>query len=202
MNTTPNPRQLTLSDIADTRAYERERAEFRRQVIEVKARRRVAVGTIITVLFENRQTIRFQIQEMARVERIATDEGIQIELDAYNPLIPAPGTLRATLFLELTSDEQMREWLPKLVGIETHLVIRLANGEEVRCVVDPDHAALLTRETETAAVHYIGCELTDAQIAAFTDGSALVIDHPAYRESVALRPETIAELRSDLLADE
>ena len=82
--------KLTLDDIADLRAYERERDRFRAHIIELKKRRRVPVGPFVTFLFENRETIRFQIQEMARVEKIITDEGIQHELDVYNPLIPTP----------------------------------------------------------------------------------------------------------------
>ena len=89
--------KLTLDDISDLRAYERERAEFRRHVIELKKRRRVHVGPIVTMVFENRDTIRFQIQEMARVERLITDEAIEHELDIYNPLIPEPGRLCASL---------------------------------------------------------------------------------------------------------
>src|SRR3954451_8240958 len=103
--------KLTIEDIADLRAYERERADFRRSVIELKKRRRVHVGPVVTLLFENADTIRFQIQEMARAEKILTDEGIQTELDIYNPLIPSPGHLAATLFIELTSDAELREWL-------------------------------------------------------------------------------------------
>ena len=96
-------RRLTLDDIADLRAYERERAEFSQHVIALKKRRRIHVGPHVTLLFENRDTIRFQIQEMARVEKILSDEGIEAELRAYNPLIPEPGTLSATLFVELTT---------------------------------------------------------------------------------------------------
>lgn len=194
-----NERKLHLADIAEQRAYERERADFRARVIELKARRRIALGTVMTLVFENRDTIRFQIQEMARVERLHTDDDIQIELDTYNPLIPDRGQLRATLFLELTSDEQMREWLPRLVGVEQHLLFRLADNSEVRCTVDPQHASQLTRETTTAAVHYIGWELDAAQVAAFTEGTELVCDHPAYRESAKLGATTIAELRADLV---
>jgi hypothetical protein len=80
--------KLTLDDIADLRAYERERDRFRSRVIAVKKRRRVAVGPFITLVFENRDTIRFQIQEMARVEKLLSDSAIQTELDIYNPLIP------------------------------------------------------------------------------------------------------------------
>src|SRR5438552_10146584 len=107
-------REMTLDDIADLRAYERERDAFRTQVKELKRRRRVSVGPLVTLVFENRDTIRFQVQEMARAERILTDEGIQTELDVYNPLIPGPGWLSATLLVELTSKEARMEWLPKL----------------------------------------------------------------------------------------
>ena len=194
-------RKLTLDDIADSRAYERMRNEFRAEMIEVRRRRRVAIGTVVTVAFENRDTIRFQIQEMARVEKIATDEGIQDELDAYNPLIPEVGELCATLFIELTSDDAMREWLPKLVGIETSVVLCLANGEDVRCAVDAQHAAQLTREHVTAAVHYITFRLRPDQVAAFGPGTVLAIDHPQYREETELPATTLSELSDDLGSD-
>jgi hypothetical protein len=198
MTTELSSRKLTLADIADARAYERERTELRARVIDLKSRRRVSLGTVVTLMFENRDTMRYQIQEMARVERTFTDQGIQEELDVYNPLIPEPGQLCATLFIELTSDDQMREWLSKLVGIEHSVVFHLPDGDTVRCVVDPQHAAQLTREHVTAAVHYITFQFTPAQVAAFVDGVVLAIDHPEYLESVELLPSTISELRADL----
>lgn len=193
-----SPRKLTVADIADTRAYERERDTFRAHVIELKRKRRVHVGTIITLLFENRDTMRFQVQEMARAERIFTDEGIQEELDVYNPMVPEPGQLCATMFIELTSDEEMREWLPKLVGVEQTVQFRLPDGQIVRCAVDPQHASQLTREHVTAAVHYVTFEFTPAQVAAMGEGTLLEISHPAYLESVELAPSTLAELLGDL----
>lgn len=194
-------RKLTLDDILDARAYERERPALRERIISLKHRRRVHLGTIITVTFENRETMRYQIQEMARVERIFTDEGINEELAAYNPMVPEPGQLCATLFIELTSDDQVREWLPKLVGIETHVRFVLPNGDHVRCEVDPQHAAQLTREHATAAVHYLTFAFTPEQAAAFGEGARLEIDHPNYLESVELSPTTLSELRADLLPD-
>ena len=190
--------RLTLADIADVRAYERERETFRERVIELKRRRRVHLGGVITVVFENRDTVRFQVQEMARVEHITTDEGIQAELDVYNPMIPEPGGLCATLFLELTSDDQVREWLPKLVGIERSIVFELPDGQTVRCGVEEQHAAQLTREHATAAVHFLQFRFTPGQVAAFGPGTRLAVDHPAHRESVELAPFTLDELRSDL----
>ncbi len=191
-------RKLTLADIADARAYERERVEFRTRVIELKRRRRVHVGTVVTLVFENRDTMRFQVQEMARVEHILTDQGIEDELAVYNPMIPEPGQLCATLFLELTTDEQVREWLPKLVGIEHALVFRLADGSEVRSTVEAQHASQLTRADVTAAVHFIHFRFTPAQVAAFGDGVVLAVDHPEYLEAVVLAPVTVSELLADL----
>ncbi|MGE3621302.1 MAG: DUF3501 family protein [Acidimicrobiia bacterium] len=194
--------KLTLDDIADLRAYERERVEFRTRVIALKKRRRVGVGPFTTLVFENRDTIRFQIQEMARAEKIISDEGIQTELDVYNPLIPELGSLCATLFLELTSQDELREWLPKLVGIEQAVLLRLGSGPEardVRCRPDPDHAEQLTRDEITAAVHYVHFDLDPTEVEALAAGPvALVVDHPAYQQEALLGPETVAELLSDL----
>ena len=198
-------RKLTIADIADARAYERERTELRAHVIELKHRRRVSLGTVVTLMFENRDTMRYQIQEMARAERIFTDAGIQEELDVYNPLIPEPGQLCATLFIELTSADQMREWLSKLVGIEHSVVFRLPDGtpdgSTVRCVADPQHAARLTREHVTAAVHYVTFAFTPEQVAAFGEGAVLAIDHPNYLEAVELASSTIVELGADLATE-
>ncbi|HEX2578264.1 MAG TPA: DUF3501 family protein [Aquihabitans sp.] len=194
--------KLTLDDIADLREYERERMQFRAGVIAMKKRRRISVGPVVTLLFESRDTIRFQIQEMARAEKIFTDEGIQTELDIYNPLIPEPAHLAATLFIELTTDEQMREWLPKLVGIERHVVFRLGEGPDadwVRCTVDADHEKQLTRDEITAAVHYVHFELTSNQIELFRTGPvSLVVDHPEYVHETPLTDENVAELVADL----
>lgn len=199
---TDHPRTLTLGDIADLRAYERERDGFRTHIIDLKKRRRVHVGLFVTLLFENRDTIRFQIQEMARAEKILTDEGIQTELDIYNPLIPEPGHLATTMFIELTNDGEMREWLPKLVGIERHIVLRLGEGDaavDVRCTVDPDHEKQLTRDEITAAVHYVHFALSPDQVAAFRAGPVtLVVDHPAYGYETPLDADNVTELLADL----
>jgi hypothetical protein len=195
-------RRLTLDDIADARAYERERAQFRDRVIALKKKRRVAVGPFVTLVFENRDTIRFQIQEMARVEKLYSDEAILHELDTYNPLIPDPGTLSATLFVELTSKDDLMEWLPKLVGIETALELRLADGVAVRNEVDEEHADQLTREDVTASVHYVRFRLTPEQVDAFSSGPVeLAIVHPNYEHVTALSDDTRAELARDLSAE-
>ena len=194
--------KLVLSDIADQRAYERERPEFRAAIIALKKRRRVHVGPILTLLFENRDTIRFQIQEMARVEKLTTDGAIQNELDTYNPLIPGAGQLCATVFIELTSEAELREWLPLLVGIEQSLLLVLGEGPDsvqVRAITEEAHAGQLTREEMTASVHYVRWELTPEQVEMVTSGPvSAAADHAAYSHHSALSPAAIAELSADL----
>ncbi|MCU1360122.1 MAG: uncharacterized protein JWN99_1411 [Ilumatobacteraceae bacterium] len=192
-------RRLTLGDILDVRAYERQRNEFRAAVMAVKQRRRISVGTLITEMIEKRDTMRLHIQEMARVEKLTTDQAIQDELDTYNPMVPEPGQLCATVFIELTTDDQMREWLSKLLGIERSFVFWLSDGSTVRSITDEQHDSQLTRDTVTAAVHYIRFEFTPAQVDAFDGTVVLATDHRNYAEAVELLPATVAELRKDLV---
>lgn len=199
MNTV-TPRKLSIDDIADVRAYEREREAFKAKVIAMKQRRRLALGPFVSVVFENRDTIRHQIQEMARVERLVSDQDIQTEIDIYNPMIPEPGQLCATLFIELTSDDQMREWLPRLVGIESALVFRLPGGRTVRAHTESQHASQLTRESITAAVHYVQFAFSDDEVEALRAGDVVfACDHPAYREEIALSEANRQEFLGDLL---
>jgi hypothetical protein len=195
-------RKLTLGDIADLRAYERERHEFRQHVIALKQKRRVGIGPFITFVFENRDTIRFQIQEMARVERLYSDEQIETELRIYNPLVPEPGHLAATMFVELTSEAELREWLPKLVRVERCASLRIGAGAGALVVpftLDPEHEAQLTRADTTSAVHYVHAALAPEMIERFAaEPVALVIDHPEYRHETALGGDTVAELLTDL----
>jgi hypothetical protein len=185
-------RKLVLDDISDLRAYERERDEFRRRVIDLKKIRRVHVGPFVTLLFENRDTIRFQIQEMARAEKLISDEAIQTELDGYNPLIPEPGSLAATLFIELTSKDELTAWLPKLVGIEQAAELRIgepSSGAQTTVGARPDsaHERQLTRDTITASVHYLHFALTPGEIEQFAAGPVSVaITHPNYAYAVEL----------------
>ena len=193
-------RKLQLSDIVDLRAYERDRESLRSSIIETKHRRRIGLGTVVTLMFENRETVKSQIQEMLRAEKVTNDAGVIEELKAYNPLIPEAGQLCATLFIELTTDEQLREWLPKLVGIENSIVFKLSDGSEVRSISEEGHAETLTRQDITAAVHYLRFEFTAAQVDAFALGDVQVAcDHPAYLEAVQLPTIVVTELLTDLL---
>jgi hypothetical protein len=203
---TMSTRKLVLDDIADMRAYERERVHFRQHVIELKHRRRVGVGPHVTFVFENRDTIRFQIQEMARIERLFSDEQIEAELRIYNPLIPEPGHVTATMFIELTEEAALREWLPKLIGIERAVLLRIGEGpnaERVAFTADGDHDERLTRDDITSAVHYVHLALTPAQIDRLAaEPAALAIDHVNYQYERRLGDATIAELLTDLRDDE
>lgn len=158
----------------------------------------MAVGPFVTLVFENRDTVRFQIQEVARVERILFDEAIQAELEAYNPLIPDPGTLSATLFVELTSEADLRTWLPKLVGIERSLALVLPDGTSVPCAVDEQHARRLSGAEATTSVHFVRFEPSPAQAAAFGPGAVVAASHPNYSYAAELGEATVAELRRDL----
>lgn len=197
------PGPLTLEDIVDLRAYEREREEFRARIIDLKRRRRIGVGPFVTLVFENADTVRFQIQEMARAERMLSDEAIQVELDTYNPLVPGPGQLSATLFVELTSEPALREWLPRLVGIERSGQVIIGAGSPsplvIGCAPEEGHAAQLTRSEMTASVHYVRWELDPPQIDAFAAGPvAIGIDHPAYSHQTLLSDDSLRELLGDL----
>jgi hypothetical protein len=192
-------RALGLDDITDLRAYERVRDDYRRRVIELKRRRRVALGPVLSLVFENQETVRFQIQEMARAEQITTDDGIRDELEVYNRLLPGDGELSATMFIELTSDDQLREWLPRLVGIERAVGIELGSGEVAMSTPEEAHAQALTRDDVTPAVHYIRFALSPGQIEALEAGpAALVARHRAYEARTPLGDATRAELAGDL----
>ena len=195
-------RHLTLEDIEDLRHYERTRPEYRDRIIALKRLRRVSVGPLVTLVFENRETVRFQIQEMARVEKMASDEQIRAELDVYNPLIPAPGELSATLFVELTDEEALRRWLPQLVGIERAVELRIGaspGADVVRSTPEAAHDVQLTREDVTASVHYIRFALSPDQVDRFAAGPVtLAVALPAYDEAAELADDVREELLGDL----
>ena len=193
-------RKLTVDDIVDLRAYERERTELRQRIIALKKTRRVALGPILTIVFENTETMRWQVQEMARAERMLRDEQIEHEVETYNSLIPDAGELSGTLFLELTSDAALREWLPRLVGVEHHVAVVLPDGTRVRGRPSDEDEERLTRPDTTAAVHYLRFTLTSGQVASFEQGPVRVlVDHPGYRYEAELDAVQHAALARDLV---
>ena len=162
---------LSISDIWDLREYERRRDDYRSWIIERKRNRRITIGDFITVVFENRDTVKFQVQEMVRAERMIDDTRVQAELDAYNPLIPGDSELSATLFLEFTDEASMREWLPRLIGIERAVQLHIGN-RVVSCQPEEEHADMLTRSDVTSSVHYIRFPLDAQDVAALRDSTS------------------------------
>jgi hypothetical protein len=190
-------RKLTLDDIKDLREYERERDEFRRHIVEMKKRRRVQLGDLLTITFENTDTMRFQIQEMARIERMLTDDQIRNEVDTYSQLIPDPNELSGTLFVEIDDKERLYEWLPKLAGIQRAVSIWLHDGSSVPST--PEDEERLTREETTTTVHYLKFRFAPEQIEAFAAGPVrIVVDHPNYDAVVELTEAQRSELVEDL----
>jgi hypothetical protein len=194
-------RKLTVDDIVDHRAYEREREEFRAAIIAMKKRRRIALGPLITIVFENTDTMRFQVQEMARAERMLTDDAIAGEVATYNELIPDPGELSGTLFIELTDDASLREWLPKLRDIEFHVHFDLGPADRAQRVTGiPRDEERLTRDDITSTVHYLHFPFDAEQRELLGGGPArIVVDHPEYEASVELTDEQRTELAGDFV---
>ena len=191
-------RKLLLDDIADLRAYERERPVFREHVIELKRRRRVSLGTVLTLLFETRDTIRFQIQEMARVEKLIRDEQIQDELDAYNPLIPQGSELTATFMIEIDDPIRRARVLDGLGAIENSAFIRVG-GETIQGVAEADQDRK-REDGKASSVQFVHFAFTPAQVAAFKQPGAEVVlgfSHRNYGHMAAMAENIRAELAGD-----
>lgn len=189
---------LAPSDILSIEDYERQRDAVRARIIELKRRRRISVGPLITLIFENRETLHFQIQEMLRVERITDPDKVQEELDVYNALLPAPGELSATLLIEITEQAEMKMWLDRFIGLDHgEKVAIVAGGERVY----GDFEGGRSQEAKISAVHFVKFRPTASMRDAFADlrrPVSLLIDHNGYREEVpvpgSLREEWLADL--------
>jgi len=179
-------------------AYARERAAFRARVLAHKKPRTVHLGEHVTLTFEDELTIRYQIQEMLRIEKTFEEAAIQDELDAYNPLVPDGANLKATMLIQYEDVDERRRMLAQLRGIEDRVWIRVQDCESVFAIADED----LDRENEqkTSSVHFLRFELAPGMIAALKRGGALAmgVDHPVYRVEVDPVP---AETRDALVRD-
>lgn len=180
-------------------AYAKERPAFRARVIAHKKPRTVHLGEHVTLLFEDELTIRYQVQEMLRIERTFEEAGIQDELDAYNPLIPDGSNFKATMLIEYEDADERRDALARLKGIEDAVYVEVEGQPRVMAIADED----LPRENDqkTSSVHFLRFELSPAMVAALKAGASLGVgvDHPAYRASVApVGDETRAALVADL----
>ena len=189
---------LTPADLLSLEHYARERAAIRTRMIGYRAARRLHVGPDCTWSFEDRETVRYQVQEMLRTERIFEAAGIAEELAAYNPLIPDGHNLKATLLIEYPDPKERARRLSELRGIEKRSWLRVEGHEAVYAIADEDLER--TNDDKTSAVHFLRFELTSAMIASLKSGSTLAagIDLPAYTQVVDPVPE---QLRVALLAD-
>jgi hypothetical protein len=189
---------IARESLLSLEAYARERDAFRARVIAHKRHRSVQLGGHVTLLFEDELTIRYQVQEMLRIERIFEEDGIRHELEAYNPLVPDGGNLKATMLIEYPDPAERREALARLRGIEDRVWLQVAGRTRVFAIADED----LERETaeKTSAVHFLRFELDAGARGALRGGAALAlgIDHPQYPASVEAAPEVRAALAADL----
>jgi hypothetical protein len=189
---------IKREELLSLEAYARRRNDFRTQVIAHKKLRTVHLGEHLTLQFEDALLIRYQIQEMLRIERIFEEEGIQGELDAYNPLVPDGGNWKASMFIEYPDADERRRMLARLKGVERRVWVQVGAAARVHAVADED----LERENDekTSAVHFLRFELDPAMRAELRRGAALKIgvDHPAYQAALTVSPEVRASLAGDL----
>jgi hypothetical protein len=193
--------QITRESLMTLEAYARARPEFRARVMAHKKPRTVSLGEHVTLIFEDELTIRYQIQEMLRAERIFEENGIQSELDAYNPLVPDGANWKATMLIEYPDENERREMLARLIGIEDRVWVQVAGHARVHAVADEDMER--ENESKTSAVHFLRFELPASAARALKEGAALAIgvDHPRYSATIAgVSPETRASLAEDLAA--
>ncbi len=192
---------ITADSLLSLEQYAKTRKAFRERVLAHKKDRTVQLGEHLTLVFEDELTMRYQIQEMLRVERIFEEEGIRDELDAYNPLVPDGSNWKATMLIEYPDSEERRIALAKLIGIEDRVWITVAGQPRIYAIADED----LDRENEdkTSAVHFLRFELSRPMKQALRDGAALSfgVDHPNYSVTIdQVRAETAAALLKDLVS--
>ncbi len=190
--------QIARESLLSLEAYARSRSEFRARAMDHKRRRTVHVGEHLTLLFEDELTVRYQIQEMLRIERIFEEESIRSELEAYNPLVPDGTNWKATLLLEYPDPKERHARLAELKGIEQRTWVHVEGCERVYAIADED----LERENEekTSAVHFLRFELSPDMVGALRRGAGLTMgaDHSRYQASVPIGQETRRSLTEDL----
>lgn len=190
-------RKIAIADIKTLQEYELARPDFRREVIEIKKRRRVALGPLVTLLFENRQTALFQMQEMIRAERIVDRRKVQEEIDVYNTMLPDPGEVSATLFIEVTEEGQVKAVLDSFIGLDEGKSLWLeTSGREFFARFETGHG----REDKISAVHYLRFPLGEEgrRLLEQTRAASLRLDHRSHRARTELGPEVVGELLKDL----
>ncbi len=196
MTMNPMPR-IDRASLMTLETYARERPQFRAKVIAHKKHRTVHLGEHVTLIFEDELTIRYQVQEMLRIERIFEEDGIKEELAAYNPLVPDGRNLKATMMIEYPDPDERSRQLAELIGIEDRAWIQVGAHQRVRDVADED----LERENEekTSAVHFLRFEFDEAMVQALKKGAGLAIgvDHARYSATL----EAPSAVRDSLARD-
>ena len=189
---------LTVQDLLPADEYERRRNDFRRRIIELKENRRIAVGDLVTLVFENRDTILFQVQEMVRAEHIVAAERIREEVETYNEQIPGPGELSATLFIEITESRNVKQTLDRFQGIDHGFTVGLQLGnEKVYGVFEQGRA----KEDKISAVHYVRFRVLSngkARLAQLSEPIEIFIHHSGYQARVAVPDKMRMTLLQDL----
>jgi len=169
----------TLYSLED---YSKKRQHFRKQVMEHKKRRRLALGENITLFFESELTMRYQIQEMLRAERIFDEAGILEEIQAYAPMIPTGSNLKATMFIEFEDESQRKKALQKLIGVEDRVFMKVGENKRIFAIADED----LERENDekTSAVHFLRFEFSSVEVNQIKQGEKFTIgiDHDGYED--------------------
>lgn len=189
---------ITADDLLSIEEYDRRRESLRAGIIALKQRRRISVGPLITLVFENRDTLRFQIQEMIRAERIVDPAKVQDELDVYNALLPDPDELSATLLIEITDETDVKEKLDQFMGLDHGNKVSIAAGGEA---VFGEFEGGRSHETKISAVHFVRFRPTASMKRTFADLTRPVtirVDHGGYHEEVpvpgSMREEWLADL--------
>jgi len=190
--------KITPDSLMTLEAYARYRKSHKPEVIAHRRLRSVALGEHITLQFEDEQTIRYQIQEMLRIEKIFEEEGIQAEIDAYAPMVPDGSNWKATMLIEYPDPHERKRELARLIGVEDRLYVEVEGQPRVYAIADED----LERENDekTSAVHFVRFEFTPAARAAVRAGAAVKLgcDHTHYPAHANIAPETLASLAGDL----
>jgi len=193
---------LKREDLFSLEEYAEQRSNIRKNVMGVKKNREVSLGSYIRLLFENHQTVQYQIQEMLRIEKIFEASGIQEELDVYNPLIPDGSNLKATMMIEYTDVVERKKALTNLIGIEKSIYFQIGNHQSVYAICNED----LERETDekTSSVHFMRFEFDQAMIADFCKGSNVKIgvSHSNYKCEIILEKRVQDELNQDFINGE
>lgn len=189
---------LQRSDLWSLEQYAEKRSDFRQQVMQHKKHRQVALGPNSTLYFEDRLTIKYQIQEMLRIEKVFEADGINEELEAYNPLIPEGKNWKATFMIEYTDPEIRAAQLEKMLGIEDVVWVQVEGFDKVWAIADEDMDR--SNDSKTSSVHFMRFELNDEMIAALKNGAALTmgVEHSIYSYQTGIEGETRTSLLNDL----